>query len=68
MAKEEKIVKSTKFEWRMPDDDGTVHIWYWDTSKNVSGPIRVEVQYSKEALTEFKEGRKEKRNKKKQKA
>jgi hypothetical protein len=52
----------------MPDDDGTVHIWYWDTTKNVSGPIRVEVQYSKEALTEFKEGRKEKRNKKKQKA
>jgi hypothetical protein len=68
MAKEEKIAKETKFEWKLSDDDGSYQTWYWDLSKSTHGPVRVEIQYSKEAITEFKDDKKAKRNKKKQKA
>ena len=47
MAKEEKIAKETKFEWKLSDDDGSYQTWYWDLSKSTHGPIRVEIQYSK---------------------
>lgn len=53
-----------KFERRYTDELETVEIWYFDYSKHINGPYKVDIQYSKQAIEEFKSIR----NKKKRKA
>jgi hypothetical protein len=55
----------SKHERKIVDDDGSVSIWYYDSTRFTNGPYKVEIQYSQQFLDEMNLG---KRNKKKQKA
>ncbi len=52
-----------KFERKYTEEDGTTETWYYDTTRNTAGPIKVEITYSKKSLDEFKEIRKKKKQK-----
>jgi len=52
-----------KFERKYTNDDGSVDVWHYDTTRNVSGPVKVEVGYAKKTLDEFTEKRKKKKQK-----
>ena len=47
MAKEIKIEKPIKFEYRFEDDECT-QIWKYDLNRFSNGPVEVEQKYKKE--------------------
>lgn len=52
MAKEIKIEKPIKFEYRFDDDECT-QIWKYDLKKFPNGPISVETQWKAKYLKEL---------------
>jgi hypothetical protein len=52
MAKEIKIEKPIKFEYRFEDDECT-QIWKYDLKKFPNGPISVETQWKAKYLKEL---------------
>jgi hypothetical protein len=52
MAKEIKIEKPIKFEYRFEDDECT-QIWKYDLKKFPNGPISVETQWKTKYLKEL---------------
>ena len=52
MAKEIKIEKPIKFEYRFEDDE-CIQIWKYDLKKFPNGPISVETQWKAKYLKEL---------------
>ena len=52
-----------KFERKFIDEDGTMETWYYDKTRTLNGPVKVEITYSKISLDEFKQIRKKKKQK-----
>jgi hypothetical protein len=50
-----------KFERQYVDDLGTIEIWYFDTTKYTSGPYKIDIQYTKRAIDDFKLARTKKK-------